>query len=270
LGKLASLPTQSWIGKSYQLGSTEQVADIPVITGSLWSWFGGNPGSTGTAARPWFFRLTWQNDFTFTPGYPTNMPDLTTGINQWATTIKQFALQEAQDAYSGVNPVTVFEGESGGDAVVTIVNRIPGVEVCGGTNPNNTVQHQVDYVSNMSEAQAALQVTITNLQNEQAVLASDTSLFQAIGRGIGTTAAHEIAHQFLILCCDMDANPRTDLNARGTFNATGCNGLADPSPWTGYWPSPKIDLHWEAPTLNALGQCFGKGWINFNGKSCHN
>jgi hypothetical protein len=269
-GYIASLPMQSWTGNSYRLGSVEQIGDTPIIgAASIWSWAGSNPSGSLTAARPWYFRLTWQNDFTFTPDYPTDLSSLTTGISQWAATIKQSALQEAQDAYSGV-PVTVFEGQSGGDGVVTIVNSIPGVQLCGDTNPNNPAQHQVDYSSNMEEAQAALQVTISNSQTEQTVLASDTSLFQAIGRGIGTSSAHEIAHQFLLACCDMDSNPQTDPNARGTFNATGCNGLADPSPWTGYWPSPVIGLHWEAPALTALGQCLGKGWANFYGQSCHN
>jgi len=102
---------------------------------------------------------------------------------------------------------------------------------------------------------------------------------EAIGRGIGVSAAHEIAHHFLGHCCSMDSNPvspgefnpdpnNADPGARGTYNATGCSANSDPSPWTGYWPNPKIDLHWEKPALDALG-CLGNKWRNFSGY-CHN
>jgi hypothetical protein len=93
---------------------------------------------------------------------------------------------------------------------------------------------------------------------------------QAVGRAIGNTAAHEIAHQFLFRCCDMDANPATDNNARGTYNSGAGSAASDPSFWTGYWPNPVIYLHWETPAFTALGQCLGGGWRAFNGLSCHN
>ena len=94
-------------------------------------------------------------------------------------------------------------------------------------------------------------------------------VIRAVGRALGVTAAHEIAHQFVsgtgpLGAGLMDADPNTDPGARGTFNATGCSRApppaGDPSPWLGYWPSPVIMLHWEAPSLTALGQALGGGW----------
>jgi len=104
-------------------------------------------------------------------------------------------------------------------------------------------------------------------------------LIDAIGRGIGNTAAHEVAHQFLLQCCEMDALPNDkyfsnanpdepDPGARGAYNAGDFSGKNDPSFWTGHWPSPRIGLHWEnAPVydhtpsaLTGLENCLRDGW----------
>jgi hypothetical protein len=131
---------------------------------------------------------------------------------------------------------------------------------------------QVDYIKNMENAQSALGINITNAQTEAAALERN-DLIQAIGRGIGTYAAHEIAHHFLLMCCDMDSDPAGgggDLNARGTYNNPLCAGGADPSPWIGYWRNPLILQHWEAPSLQALNQCLNAGWKRFDSSSsCH-
>src|SRR2546423_14330084 len=93
---------------------------------------------------------------------------------------------------------------------------------------------QVDYSMNMANAQSALQISITNTNDETTAL-QNMALIQAIGTGIGNSAAHEIAHQFLGSCCDMDSNPLgpgtfnpdpslADPGARGTYHATGCSG----------------------------------------------
>jgi hypothetical protein len=110
-----------------------------------------------------------------------------------------------------------------------------------------------------------MQVPIQNAQQRDQVLSQRPDLLFAIGRGIGVSAAHEVAHQFLINCCDMDADPETDPLARGAYNAKGCSGAIDPSPWTGFWASPEIILHWESNTAEgvdaqrALQQCLSKG-----------
>jgi hypothetical protein len=273
-GQLASMPTQSWLGNSYMLGSVDQVAATPVIAGSLWSWQGGNPAGTATSSRPWFFILIWQNDFTFTPYDPNLLPSLTTDITSSASIIKAAALKALHDAYSGV-PVTVVEGTHGGDNRATVLDTVPISSDCGDTNPNQGGltagfhDSEVNYDVNMEQAQTALNISITNAQTEAAAL-QQTALMDAIGMGIGNTAAHEIAHQFLKHCCSMDANPSTDPNAKGTYNATGCTAAADPTPWTGYWPGPpKIYIHWEAPTLTGLTQCLANGWQNYGVSQCY-
>jgi len=91
-------------------------------------------------------------------------------------------------------------------------------------------------------------------------------------------AAHELAHQFLRACCEMDSDPLAlsihnpdptipDPDARGTYNAGGGLGTDDTSPWVGYWPNPRIGLHWEnVPDGNNpsaeqdLENCLRTGW----------
>jgi hypothetical protein len=112
----------------------------------------------------------------------------------------------------------------------------------------------------MSEAQPAYHIVINNAQDESAVLAARLDMIQGIGRGLGVTAAHELAHQFVDKP-PMDNDPLIDPSARGTYNASGCNGTTDPSPWTGYWPAvPPIGLHWEKPALDALNTALKGGW----------
>jgi hypothetical protein len=278
-GQMANMPTQSWRGNVYQLGSVDRMSAPPIATAlSLWANVGGSPSENGTAARPWHFALSFENAFTFTPDYPNVLSNLTTDISSKASLIKQVAVREFQDAYSGGgnnHPVMVLEGARG-DVLVEVVNHqtlLNDAPDCGASNQNmanGNWSHQVDWALNILGAQYAYKVVINNAQDEGTVLAQRLDLIQAIGRGIGVSAAHETAHQFLMKCCAMDADPQTDLNARGTFNATGCDGSVDPSPWTGYWPAPVIPLHWEQPALDALGQCLNGGWRSFYGQPCHN
>jgi hypothetical protein len=282
---LPNLFTQTWKGNTYQQGSLDRVSADPILmAASFWAYAGANPSHTASASRPWYFILVWQNDFSFelsSGSYDPGPVDIT----QSAGVIKSAALKELQDAYS-TTPATVIavEGTSGtGDHRAIVLNHqtlLSGPN-CGATNPNvpHPTESQVDYILNMKEAQDAYHIVINSAQDEISAL-HRLDLMQAIGRGIGFTAAHEIAHHFLFSCCTMDADPlnpsvqnpnpeQLDPDARGAFNATGCSGSLDPSPWTGYWPSPKIDLHWERPALDALGQCLSNGWHNYQG-SCHN
>lgn len=56
-----------------------------------------------------------------------------------------------------------------------------------------------------------------------------------------------------------------DPGAKGAYNATGCSGKQDPTIWLGYWPSPKIDIHWEKETLDGLNKCLSDGWKDYRG-----
>ena len=271
--KQITLYTQSWTGNMYQDGPVDRVSSPSFCGGSgLWENAGGNPSANGVAIRPWCFALSFQNDFTFTPENPGPKYQLTTDISNLAPEIKAAALRELKDAYSGV-PVRVVEGTVG-DVQATVVNaqNLNSTGICGASLHKGLWQHQASYVNNMLQVQDAYQVVITSAQAEQTFLASDFGLrvIRALGRGLGVTAAHEIAHQFVSDTGAlggglMDANPYEDPDARGTFNAKGCSGSwppkGDPSPWLGYWPSdPPIFLHWEAPALRYLTDALGKGW----------
>ena len=119
----------------------------------------------------------------------------------------------------------------------------------------------------MEEAQIALQVIINNAQDETNALARQ-DLIQAIGRGIGNNAAHEIAHQFLAKCCSMDAMTSADPNSAATYNNGDANGsltlttrTAIPRPILvmGKYNTTRIHLG-EGTTLQALDQCLNGGW----------
>jgi hypothetical protein len=200
--------------------------------------------------------------------------------------IQGAALRSLRTAYLGF-PVEVVQREIeqpihvDAQAVVHDHQKLTNNYVGGVTPPLpnqgkgiNTIS-QIDYINIMLEAQNALNIVINNAQDEAAAIGRP-DLIDAIGSGIGNTAAHELAHQFLLECCDMDSNPsiatgsnpdptQADPNARGTYNAGGFSGKEDPSFWIGYWPNPKIGLHWEnTPTNNnqpnasiGLDHCLG-------------
>ena len=145
---------------------------------------------------------------------------------------------------------------------------------CGFTNPNQTVSSTVVYECNMQEAQVALQVVVNNSQDEASALGR-SDLIQAIGRGNGNTAAHEIAHQFLLKCCSMDVLTSEDSNAAATYNNGDASGdpdpqdlNSDPSPYTGYGKDGKTTIHWENTTKQALTKCLSKGWTDFGVQTC--
>jgi hypothetical protein len=270
------LRIRSWRGNSYALGSVFRLSDLGVQTAyTLWAQEGANPSKNGTASRNWKFVLVWSNDFTFSDTQG-RWPAI--DISWAAAQIKSVALKNLKDTYISM-PVNIVEGTQhvvgahDGDSFTTVVNEDIDLESppgCGATSSlNPQYLRQVGYVRNVIEAQDATGISFGSASQAAAALRSRPDLINAIGRGIGHIAAHEIAHQFLVRCCGMDADPSTDLAARGTINATGCNGKTDPSPWTGYWPSPRIDLHWEPVTLDALTQCLSGGFRAFNGRSCH-
>lgn len=61
----------------------------------------------------------------------------------------------------------------------------------------------------------------------------------------------------------MDAPVAIDPAAKGAYNAGQSTSEFDTSIWTGYWPNPKIFLHWEAPAFVGLNNCLNlnnHGW----------
>lgn len=126
----------------------------------------------------------------------------------------------------------------------------------------------------MEEAQVALQVQINNSRDEAKALKRQ-DLIQAIGRGMGNTAAHEIAHQFLILCCSMDATISADPNAAATYNQGDADGDpspnvpdSDPATYTGFGKDGKTAIHWESTTQQGLTRCLANGWTSYGLDSC--
>ncbi len=267
-------PIFSWHGNWHSLSSGPALARtaLPVgrLAASIWASPGGDPSGIG-AGRPWYFILNWQNAFDFIPDVPTYRPDLKTDITSNATTIKATALQALKSAYRQW-PVVVVEGTPGtGDHQALVQTSPPDQGLsCGSTNINvvHPVDSEVWYECNMEQAQVALQVAINNTQDETNALHRQ-DLIQAIGRGIGNTSAHEIAHQFLIKCCSMDVFTSDDPASAGTYNNGDADGdpnpqiiNSDPAPYTGYGKSGK-PIFWEDSTKKALGNCLGKGWHDY-------
>jgi hypothetical protein len=189
-----------------------------------------------------------------------------------------------QEAYKDW-PVTVVEGTVGtGDIsnvvqnVATDANNQPTFECgiwTGGIVPYSTV----GYDCAMKNTQFALGLTINNGQDEAAALRQE-SLIQAIGRATGNISAHEIAHQFIGLCCGMDAHTSDDPAAGGTYNngikAGGTPTFFDPNhpnnpydpnsdlaDYTGYGVDGK-SIHWEDSVKQKLTACFGTGYRRNN------
>jgi hypothetical protein len=247
--------------------------DFALSRGSF-AW--GNPSATspatpGAAARPWKFILAWQNDFDFIPFLPSKRTDLTTGITSESTTIKASALEGLKNAYKDWSAtVLVEEGAPRTGDHRAVVHT--SFSVCNGTV--GVVESDIDYECNVEQAQNALQVMIHNAAEEASALANP-DLIRAIGRGIGNNSAHEIAHQFLVLCCGMDALTSVDPNSAATYNNGDVEGDpspavvdSDPAPYTGYGKDKKTPIHWEDNTKKALNACLSTNYVNYGASSC--
>lgn len=275
-GSALSMPSYSWKGSWTALSSMGGVSEIllPLLPGftSLWAKPEGNPSSSSAEGRPWFFILNWQNAFDFIPDNPAILLNLKTDIASDATFIKTAALDALKQAYKDW-PVVVVEGTPNtGDHQAVVETVSPDLSTsCGTTNIEIAVpvDSEVWYECNMKEAQAALQVVINNAQDE-AVALGRQDLIEAIGRGIGNNAAHEIAHQFLIRCCSMDVLTSKDPNAAATYNNGDSDGTpnpqvadSDPAPYTGFGKDGKTSIHWESTTKDALTKCLGTGYRKY-------
>jgi hypothetical protein len=238
----------------------------------MWANTGGDPSNHNAMGRSWYFILNWQNSFDFIPDNPESLPSLKTDVTSDATTIKTAALQALQHAYSAWKVVVVEGTPNTGDHQAIVETNLP-VNACGVTAGSLSTS-SLSYECNMEQAQFALQVVINNAQDETAALANQ-ALIQAIGRGVGSNSAHEIAHQFLSACCSMDALTSKDSNAAGTYNNGDADGdpspnvvNSDPSPYTGYAKDKITPIQWEADTLNALNACIQSGFTSFGNESC--
>ncbi len=265
-GQMANMPTLSWRGDVYQLGSVERMAYPPIsappinMALSLWAWVGGNPSGNGTAARPWYFKLIWQNDcstvpwpcgFALYPDNPQYQPNLAVDASSQAGAIKSAALAAFKKAFDPY-PVSASEGTPNtGDNRAVVVDGLhfnTDGESCGLSAPApGGHESNVYYLPHMEQAQWALPLQITTFQAAQ-VAVGTTDLMKAIGTGIGTTAAHETVHQFLENGSGMDDR------SQNTYNGQGCRG--DLSPWVyGFGP-----IQWEDVTATALKNSLGIGW----------
>jgi len=266
MGQIANMPTYSWRGNLYQLGSVDRMAYPPVpsptidMALTLCAWLGCNPSGNGTAARPWYFKLIWQNDcstvpwpcgFALYPDDPQATPGLAVGASSQAGVIKSAALSAFKKAFDPY-PVSVSEGTpNDGDNRAVVVDGIKSNndgESCGLSAPApGGHESNVYYLPHMEQAQWALNLVIGTFQAVQQAV-GNTALMEAIGTGIGTTAAHETAHQFLGDGWGMDDK------SKNTYNGQGCRG--DLSPWVyGFGP-----IQWEDVTATALKNKLGAGW----------
>jgi hypothetical protein len=271
---VTEVATQSWRGNVYRIGSAERLAAIPVVgAGTFWAQVKGNPSGNNAFPRPWSFILNFdsQIDFNFTPAYPQYLPALNTSISSQTSSIKKAAVAAFKKAYDQW-PVVVAEGRAGTGDVRVQVQQVAGNGVACGSTDNNHIPHNQSYVfydCTMKNAQWALPVSITNAQEETSALGRQ-DLIQAIGRGIGSHAAHEAAHLFLGACCRMDAViTTTDQGAAATYNHGNADGDlspqtidSDPAPYTGFGKNGTA-IHWETDPEQKLTQCLSKGWRNY-------
>jgi hypothetical protein len=258
-----TLATQSWRGNQYRDGPVEELALTQVDAAmSLWAFalFGGggaNQSGNNTAARPWYFKLVWQNNcatvpwpcgFVLYPDNPRALDGLAVDATSQATAIKNAALSALKKAYEGYN-VDVSEGRTGtGDHQVNVIDGYSLASPCGQTqNYPSITFSDVFYLAAMENAQWALGIVLKTPQDVQNALGS-MRLMDAIGAGIGNNAAHELAHQFLLKKYGMDDS------STNTYNGADCNGAT--APWV-YGIGP---INWEGVAAGALKNSLGTGY----------
>ena len=120
---------------------------------------------------------------------------------------------------------------------------------CAATNPYNFVWSRSFYLTQMEQAQRAL-----NLQSQTPT----NALLSALGEAIGNNAAHEIAHQLN----NVPSALRNGLVVLGlddgsvdTYNGAVCT---DPSVFTGVSADGKTPFHWGSDSDQSLQHILGK------------
>ena len=247
--------TQSWRGNTYEKGSIVRfVLSAPATARTLWANRGGSPSGNFTASRPWYFKVVWKNTCSgqsppcglyVYPDNPEAKDNIVVGCESQAGIIKKAALDALKAAYSGYR-VSVSEGTPGtGDHRANVVNGHVfddkrGMNAYGLTVPLfRSNDSSVFYQSHMEQAQWAMPLVLRTLVDTQSA-ATNAWYMKAIGTGIGNTAAHEIAHQFLLDTSGMDD---TSLN---TYNGAG--GSGDRQPWLFGFGT----IQWSGVTAAAL------------------
>ncbi len=257
-----TLFTQSWRGNLYQDGPlTEVFQKFVDAAKSLWAHVGGSPSGNNAAARQWNFKLVWQNNcsgvpqpcgFTLYPDDPAVNLSLAIDATSQATAIKDAALKALKRAFMSY-PVLVSEGTTGtgdheadvldGENYIVQPNTNDVTELCGLTPNQGAQSSMVWYRKHMEQAQWALGIKLITAQDVQNALGR-LDLMNAIGTGIGNTAAHEIGHQFFGFYFGME-----DSSVHTYNGAAGCDGLSGGGFWYGVGP-----ISWENVTANAWAQ----------------
>lgn len=254
----------------YTDGPVNQVAatQYPLAT-SLWNVF---QKYFSTAARPWYFKLVWQNScpdplyqwpfcgWPLYPGDPVVNLNLAIDASSQAATIKSAALSALKKAFDPwpvtVNAnggVNVSEGTPGtGDNYAFVADGYyydpaTSAEACGKTADGARTTSQIFFGESMSQAQWALGIVLNTAQDVQNALGR-TDLMKAIGTGIGNTSAHEIGHQFF----GATGSGMHD-GSKNTYNGVFCSG--EVAPW-GYGIGP---INWETVTAKAWTQVLSGG-----------
>ncbi len=104
------------------------------------------------------------------------------------------------------------------------------------------------YPCSLTQAQFALTLEDVDLSSATSS-SSFVQVLLATGEGIGNTAAHEIAHQYLANTCGMNDDPRKT----GVYDGGSADAGSDPSMYTGAGPNGQ-PLHWSGDTAKCLAQ----------------
>jgi hypothetical protein len=120
--------------------------------------------------------------------------------------------------------------------------------LCGSSPPiSPSYVSSIYYQQTMVQAQWALPIQLITLADVQNAL-NNSNLIKAIGFGIGTTAAHELGHQFFGLNYGMEDS------SINTYNGAGCSGEKAP------WDYGIGNIQWEDVTANAWKNALSSGW----------
>jgi len=197
--------------------------------------------------------------YTQQPGPPLTKISFTPAQQKILTDSAWTALKQA---FSGYN-VNVGMGGSGLTPTNTayVVGTISTNSLnCGLTAPLKQSWSWVFYVTNMTFAQIAINIQISNPTPAQL-----NQLAQAIGEGIGNNAAHEIAHELVTryLASGKIVNVMDlDDQSLDTYNEGDCGGSTSPWVYTGSGNDGvhpgQTPIHWSPNADQSLANIYGR------------